>query len=60
MSKIKNFINILMQTFDQNFPILCDNVSWHHNEGELILDDIGCGEAELCVKAVVHITSNFT
>ena len=57
MSKHENFINILMQTFDQNFPILSNNVSWHHNEGELILDDVACGEAELCVKAVFNITA---
>ena len=49
-----------MQTFDQNFPILSNNVSWHHNEGELILDDVACREAELGVKAVVNITANIT
>ena len=49
-----------MQTLDQNFPILSNNVSWHHNEGELIFDDVACGEADLGVKAVVNITAYST
>ena len=52
--------NINMQTFDQNFPILSNNVSWHHNKGELIFDDVARGEAELGVQAVFNITAYST
>ena len=60
MSKHDFFSNILMQAFDQNFPILSNNVSRHHNEGELIFDDVARGEAELGVQAVFNITAYST